>query len=236
MELLYLPVRGRGEALHMIAAYGRVPLKKVDIPLAKWPDLKSTIPTNKAGKQQLPVLRKEDGSLLPESHDIAVYLATKAGPPLMPAGAAGAERAAALWSYYDADDKPYCGESFKGLFMLNPLLNWFPVETADEMLAAARPHFPKALACLEAELGEGPFFAGDLPCYADFALFHLLDNMRTLDGGEALAAAGGRLRAFYEAVSELPGVKEYLASRPQPGTGEAGKDGSIMAARACPTQ
>lgn len=53
MELLYLPVRGRGEALHMIAAYGRVPLKKVDIPLAKWPDLKSTIPTNKAGKQQV---------------------------------------------------------------------------------------------------------------------------------------------------------------------------------------
>mmetsp|Transcript_14318 Transcript_14318/g.40502 ORF Transcript_14318/g.40502 Transcript_14318/m.40502 type:complete len:232 (-) Transcript_14318:224-919(-) len=231
MELLYLPLRARGEALHMIAAYSRLPLKKVDVPFSEWGGLKETMPVNKAGKQQLPVLKKEDGSLMAESHDIAKYLAKKAGPPMMPSDTSIADRAAEMWDFCDAGDKDFCCEAFPKLAQLNPMLNLFPAEKGQKMLAAARPHFPGALASLEAQLGGG-FYGGDLPFYSDFAIWHLLDNMCTLDGGEALRTHGGQLAKFYEAVPKLPGVKEYLENRPKARTGALGNEGSIIATKA----
>jgi glutathione S-transferase len=172
------------------------------------------------------VLKKQDGSMMPETGDIAVHLAEIAGPPLMPSDPSAKEKAAAVWAYYDATDKEYCCEALPSLSLLNPILCFFPAEKGEEKFLAARPALLKALASLEKDLGEGPFFGGELPSYADMGVFHLLDLLCTIDGGKTLSEHGGKLQKFYGAFAELPAVKAYLDSRPGPG--DAGGEGSLL--------
>ena len=68
------------------------------------------------------------------------------------------------------------------------------------------------LANLAKQLGDGPFFFGAKPMYCDFAMFHVLDNTRTLE--PAALDAHPNVVAFMDAVAKLPGVAEYLAERP----------------------
>ena len=49
MELTYFSVRGRGEALNMIAAYAKLPLKQKNVSFDAWADLQPSMPPNKAG-------------------------------------------------------------------------------------------------------------------------------------------------------------------------------------------
>jgi len=70
-----------------------------------------------------------------------------------------------------------------------------------------------------AKLGDGPFFAGEAPGYAECFVWHNLDNCFAMDkeaGWSDLigADAYGKLKAFYDKFAKLDGVKEYLAKRP----------------------
>ena len=72
----------------------------------------------------------------------------------------------------------------------------------------------------------------------EFVVFHCIDNISTLDGGKALASgdASGALRAWFAAMGQLPGVKEYLAERPAPGSGSVGREGSIIYKHVVPSE
>ena len=72
---------------------------------------------------------------------------------------------------------------------------------------------------LAARLGDGPFFAGDAPGYAECFVWHDLDNCFGIDKAAFASYLGeeamGRLAAFYARFAALDGVKEYLARRPK---------------------
>lgn len=94
---------------------------------------------------------------------------------------------------------------------------------------------PKTLNHIAQELlGEdGPYFCGDELTYADFQIFHYLDNVCTLIGGiEVLEKLAGRegekLKAFINRMKGIPAIQQRLAERPQSGTGQVGVSGSIM--------
>ena len=50
----------------------------------------------------------------------------------------------------------------------------------------------------------------------------------TLDGGALLAAQAQPVRDWHAAMQGLPAVAAYLRERPQPGTGEVGRPGSLL--------
>merc|ERR1740121_2993065 len=119
--------------------------------------------------------------------------------------------------------------------MINPILNFFPREKSEEMIPGFLQRAPatwRAFAGLLSAKG-GKFFGGAAPHIGDFHVFHYLDNLCTLDGGVTLRTLGDEqtasLQAWRAEMQSLPGVQEYLGSRPQPGTGAVGRPGSIMA-------
>jgi glutathione S-transferase len=71
------------------------------------------------------------------------------------------------------------------------------------------------------------FFGGETPGVGDFGLHATLDIIVTI-APTALDAETPRLRAWLEAMAALPGVDEYLASRPQLGARSLGNKGSLM--------
>lgn len=72
----------------------------------EWPVLKETMPKGPGaefpnrppGNRGLPVLELPDGTLMPESTDIALHIATLVGPPLLPADPAERETAKRLYA------------------------------------------------------------------------------------------------------------------------------------------
>ena len=176
------------------------------------------------------MLKKEDGTYLAESMDIAEHLATMAGPPLMPTDEVSRNKAKGLWECYDAVDKPYNSEALPSLNIIDPILNFFPVDDAGDKLTGVIPGFTQWMATLEEELGDGPFFGGEFPVYSEFAVLHLIDNFCSLEGGVILHQYP-KLEAWYNIITDLPEIDEYMQNRPQSATG-FGVPGSIMAT--CP--
>ena len=56
----------------------------------------------------------------------------------------------------------------------------------------------------------------------------MANQITTLDGGESLMSCGMKVQLWYHSVSFLPAVAEYLAVRPQAGTGDVGMPGSLL--------
>merc|ERR1719271_677498 len=65
------------------------------------------------------------------------------------------------------------------------------------------------------KLGDGPFFAGAAPGYAECFVWHNLDNCFGIPGLKEMVdkADLAKLEAFYAAFAALDGVKDYLAKR-----------------------
>jgi len=234
--LHYFPLRARGEPLRMLLRYTGLPHVDKIVTIDEWfGGEKDKAPPGRSGQRQLPLLGLPSGDLMPESLDIAKYIAERADPPLLGEDPAQAER---LFLLQDTVETPF-GHGYKNYHRINPILNWFPREEAEaqipEYLAAA----PATWRHLAGELGDRTFFGGVAPHYADFAVFHYLDNLCTLDGGATLAGLGSEgvaLRKWYEAMCGLPAVSAYISERPQPGSGLVGKPGSIMATVAVPSE
>ena len=185
---------------------------------AQWPgDLKAQMPMG-----QLPVLRLADGTLMPESVDITMHIATRPGiaPDRQLLTDDTARRFLEL-------------SQARPLSICNPLLNWFTAEEAQPQLAALGAAAPEHWAPVEAQLSAsgGPFLAGAVPGVGDLGLCHCASNYAALVPGvfDAFSPAFGTWRA---AVAGLPGVREYLAERPKTGTGEIGRPGSIAQIKA----
>uniref|UniRef100_A0A0G4EYH5 GST C-terminal domain-containing protein n=1 Tax=Chromera velia CCMP2878 TaxID=1169474 RepID=A0A0G4EYH5_9ALVE len=159
------------------------------------------------------------GERLGETADIARHIASQAPKEL---GLFPVEEKAAAHARLVFDLS-----NTRPLDLLNPLTNWFSAEDSRakqvemipmcvEAFKAAAEHFP----------GEGPFFGGDSPHYGDFGMFHVVSLLRGLNR-DAFASLGPKWTTFYDRMAALPGVKEYLAERPQAGTGTVGRPGSL---------
>ena len=73
MKLVYFPLRARAEPLRMLFRYSKIPYTDEMVQWKDWPTLKPTLPN-----KMLPQLKLEDGTLLPETMDIALHVATLA--------------------------------------------------------------------------------------------------------------------------------------------------------------
>eukprot|EP00929_Paragymnodinium_shiwhaense_P079489 TRINITY_DN41390_c0_g1_i2.p1 TRINITY_DN41390_c0_g1~~TRINITY_DN41390_c0_g1_i2.p1 ORF type:complete len:193 (+),score=46.73 TRINITY_DN41390_c0_g1_i2:301-879(+) len=178
--------------------------------------------------------------MMPEGIDIARYVAEKCNPSLMPSDDKMKEKAFMLYNLQDEeDDGSGLYPRFKNYGCVNPLLNFFPREESEKRIPEYLSDVRAAVKYLAEELGDGPFFCGEAVTYADFGVFHYVDNIRTLDGGAAmdrLGDAGAKLRSWEQAMREIPAIAECLAERPQPGTGAVGKAGSIINTVAVPSE
>ena len=65
-------------------------------------------------------------------------------------------------------------------------------------------------------LGSQSFFFGDFPTYADFAIYTVMDLVRLVEPKEI--SQHDNITAWMARVEQLPGVKEYLESRPEAAT------------------
>ena len=162
LTLHYFPLRARAEPLKMILGHCKISYVDRQVPFAEWGAWKASgsVPPGKTGGVQLPVLELEDGTLLPESLDIAKHVWTLAGKQVT--GAADL-----LWALNDKRDGPFNSPDFVVAGLVNPLLNWFSAEDAAPKIPPHVAGFPAFFEYLAPLLDEepGPFFGGAEPSY-----------------------------------------------------------------------
>jgi glutathione S-transferase len=155
---------------------------------------------------QLPLLVVDDQPPLAQSGTILRYVCRHLVPELTPSDPLLAARCDMLF------------EAAQELTALptnvNPIVNVFK----DEMFKTKKAEFfelsPPKLANLEAQLATsgGPFFLGASPFYCDLGIFHVLDNILSLES-TALDKYPS-LKEFVASVAALPAVATYLDERP----------------------
>ena len=162
LTLHYFPLRARAEPLKMILGHCKISYVDRQVPFAEWGAWKASgsVPPGKTGGVQLPVLELEDGTLLPESLDIAKHVWTLAGKQVT--GAADL-----LWALNDKRDGAFNSPDFVVAGLVNPLLNWFSAEDAAPKIPPHVAGFPAFFEYLAPLLDEepGPFFGGAEPSY-----------------------------------------------------------------------
>jgi len=215
-ELMYFPLRARGEAQRFILHYAGLSYYNRVVEMGEWGELKPTTP-----KGALPVFTPQSCGFsdepIAESLDIAKYLASVSNVTgLMPTDAAAV---ASADSIFEKANGPLASG--------NPLLNMFPAEEARPKVPAYAKEAVGILKGLEPQL-KGTFFGGSAPHYGDFGLMHAVDVLKSLDPA-AYSSLGPKLTAWFEAMCALPRIKEYLKCRAQPMSGNVGVPGSIIA-------
>ena len=240
LKLIYLPLRARGEALRMLLRHAKIPYANQVVPFSEWPSLKPNV-TN----HQLPQLQLgSEGRLIPHSMDIARHIAQISGPPLLPKDEADAACAHGCWRELHSTSMPYLDDPWSDatpwdarVGAVNPLLNFLPEEKALPLIPRYLEGVGPWLDTLSRRIErhpEGAFMGGAVPHHGEFASFAICDNLCTLCGPEALAAAGPGLLAWFTSMRALPAVAGYLKQRPQAGTGAVGKPGSLIYEHADP--
>jgi glutathione S-transferase len=150
---------------------------------------------------QLPVL-VVDGKLLCQSGSINRYLVSLV-PDLVPKDPFEAAKVDSVF------------ETAQELTPINPICNVFKGELFQEK---KNDYF---LNILPPRLGNinklimssgGPFTCGESPYYCDFAVYHQFDLVREVE--PSAFDSFPAVQAFLAAVESLPGVNEYLSTRP----------------------
>jgi len=213
----YMDVRARAEPIHLLLHFADVPYIRRDFTMA---ELKAGARAKAFPTSQVPVLELLDGphagAQLTQSGSIMRYLAREHG--LVAADAVVAARQDAAFELAQEFGK------------VNPMVNMYKrdeARTADFLSQGAgngsgyafAPKLDAAVAMLDAEGGK--FFGGDTPCYADFNMWHYLDNLDTLVP-DILAPP---LVAWMTRVAALPPIDEYLRAK-RPDAAKMGADGA----------
>merc|ERR1719440_1229653 len=73
----------------------------------------------------------------------------------------------------------------------------------------------------------GPFFGAETPGIGDLCLFAYMDLIVTLMP-DIMESVGPCMQTWFQACRALPRIEEYMAARPQLGTGVLGQPGSLM--------
>lgn len=147
---------------------------------------------------QVPVL-EDDGTIIPDSHAILIYLAKKHGRsdwlPTEPAAAAAVQR----WLSVAAGELAYGPAAARLINLFGAKLN------ADEVIG--RAHL--LLSRLEAHLTGRDWLVGTAPTIADVALYSYL--VRAPEGNVDLSAYP-QVNAFLRRIEALPGFVPFAAS------------------------
>mmetsp|Transcript_7960 Transcript_7960/g.11897 ORF Transcript_7960/g.11897 Transcript_7960/m.11897 type:complete len:354 (-) Transcript_7960:15-1076(-) len=228
VKLFYFDcLRARAEHLRMMMRYASIPFEDELVAFNDWPSLKNggKLPHGRGGKTQLPVLQKEDGTMIPETNDIAAYIArlssvTSSRTNLYP------ELESARTMFNACNSGP--------LALAMPLANRASISESKEQLpewmSTTLPllqAYEKSLRTIQkSSATTGPFFNGEKPHYGEFGLFHVVDLIRFLDPSTLDTLP--MLQAWSVSMSSLHGIKEYLSTRPQACTWQIGMKGSRM--------
>jgi len=207
----------------------------------EWAKVKNTMPEGKgcpgvctrpAGMRGLPVLELESGEMMPETTDIACFIARES-PLAFPT--LTAEKAA------EAYEMTLAANTYPLLFSIT-LLAAFPEEDAEAILrgelpetlhgpSADLPRYSEVLPTLqrwEARLGEDHFFGGEVPHYGEFSLFTVVDALHHVDP-QLARQIGSALQDWFVRMAKLPAVRGYLEMRAGGGTVESqASPGSIL--------
>ncbi len=201
LRLVYFSVRAKAEMTRLALAFGAVPYEDcsvVDYFGKPWKEAKPEAPFG-----QLPLLVVDDQPPLAQSGAIMRYVCKNFVPKLVPEDAMKAARCDAL---FEASEELVTNPT-----NVNPIVNVF---RGEQFAEKRKEYFEGAPAKIErlARACVGPFFLGEEPAYCDLALFHVLDNTRTLE--PTALDKHPKLQAFMERVAALPGIAEYLDQRP----------------------
>ena len=201
LDLIYFDVRARAECARMTLAYGGIPYNFTDTQGYFGCDFMTAKTSGKLPWGQLPLLAV-DGKLISQSGSINRYLASLVTKPdFIPKDPVKAALADALH------------ETAQDLFRIMPIVNlWTEEKWREEKEEYFTKTLPSKLPALVKMLGSQKYFCGDAPTYADFALFTIMDLVRLVEPG--VVSQHSNISAWMARVEQLPGVKEYLESRP----------------------
>ena len=201
LDLIYFDVRARAECARMTLAYGGIPYNFTDTQGYFGCDFMTAKTSGKLPWGQLPLLAV-DGKLISQSGSINRYLASLVTKPdFIPKDPVKAALADALH------------ETAQDLFRIMPIVNlWTEEKWREEKEEYFTKTLPSKLPALVKMLGFQKYFCGDAPTYADFALFTIMDLVRLVEPG--VVSQHSNISAWMARVEQLPGVKEYLESRP----------------------
>ena len=195
-------VRARTECARMSLAYGAVPHTFADCQTyfgCSFPEAKKN---GKLPFGQLPILAIDD-KVIAQSGAIDRFAASQVKTPgFVPA---------------DPVTKAMCDmvyDTHHDLFKIMPLVNlWSGEKWQQEKDEFFNNTFPARLPALVKMLGEKQYFCGNFVTYGDFAMYNIMDLVRLVEP-EALKAHTNIL-AWMARIECLPGVKDYLAGRPE---------------------
>ena len=201
LDLIYFDVRARAECARMTLAYGGIPYNFTDTQGYFGCDFMTAKTSGKLPWGQLPLLAV-DGKLISQSGSINRYVASLVTKPdFIPKDPVKAALVDALH------------ETAQDLFRIMPIVNlWTEAKWSEEKEEYFTKTLPSKLPALVKMLGSQKYFCGDAPTYADFALFTIMDLVRLVEPG--VVSQHANITAWMARVEQLPGVKEYLESRP----------------------
>merc|ERR1712046_242152 len=196
----------------MMLHYAGIEFSDEIIALEDWPKVKPTMPPGPGaefpgrdrGNRALPVLKLPNGVMMPESRDIAKWIASLAGPPLMPIELDMQMEAEDMFSksqslpgfwptvilvrFQECDaEKIICGQDIGTAVFQDPkqtlIQEWYHKQ---QKWCRVRPLLLEMQRVLEAR--SGVFFGGDRPHYGELGIFVQVDALVTLFGREAALA------------------------------------------------
>ena len=198
----FYPVRSRGEPTQLCIAYGSVDMKVELISMDEWGRRKEA-----KVAPFLPYITQTDGSIMLETTVIMKHIGTLGGKFVVD------EKQDELCKISNDAPIQHCDPTFN-------LPGGGGRDKAgqpayDEWFAATA----EVLKDYVTRLGDGPYFAGSKPGYAECFVWHNLDNCFGIDKAAFAEVLGeeamGKLMGFYERFAALDGIKEYLAARPK---------------------
>ena len=208
--LIYFNFRARGEPPRLVAAYAGLNLSQEFFTMNEWGQYKRRMP-----KGQVPVLSLPDGTLMPEMNDICKYLAQLSSP---------------VGRQLVVDDKQdSIIRAVNGALLdrVGHITNMYPTQHAVEESDSVREQATQFLRQFTSMLDGADFFGGASPGYGELGLWYLVEDC-LLVVPNLLDQLDPQFKQWYARVADLPGLAEYLASRPQVGEGTYGMPGSIL--------
>jgi len=201
LTMIYFPVRARAEAARMIAAFGGITLRETDCEGYFGCDFMTAKTRGKLPFGQLPVLAADD-QLIGQSGTINRFLAAMVKTPeFLPSDPVKLALADALH------------ETSQDLFRIMPIVNlWYGDTWVKEKNEYFKITLPAKLPALVKMLGAQKYFCGDKVSYSDFALYNIMDLVRLVE--PVVISEHNNITSWMSRVEQLPGVDEYLNSRP----------------------
>ena len=201
LQLIYFKLRALAEAPQMMMHYANVPYTYEmawDFYGKPWAEAKPEVAFG-----QLPVLVVDSHTYIWQSGAITRYVATLTGTipddPLL---------VAQVDAVFDSTQELFPP--------LNPTVNVTAGDVHEQRKQTFLDSFPATLMNFAKQLerkDDGPFFFGAKPYYCDFSAYHHFSLAQILKAD--ILNPHASVLHFMAAVESLPGVSEYLASRPE---------------------